>query len=115
MRRAQQLGTGLLFAVLGLVSDSEAQAPPLSNACQTAFGVCPAPLAPVGAPCLCVGKDPGRMIFMPFNSPPPVQQQTFSTSCATAFGVCQTSPAPVGGPCTCFGPGGRPDAGRVIR
>ena len=114
MRRAQQLGTGLLFVVLGLVSGSEAQGPPLSDACQTAFGVCRAPVAPVGAPCTCFGPrgpDPGRMLFIP--SSPSQQQQTFSTACATPFGVCQTSPAPIGAPCRCFGPRG-PDPGRVI-
>lgn len=115
MRRAQRLGTGLLFTVLGLVSGSEAQGPPLSNACQTAYGVCPAPVAPVGAPCMCIGRDPGRMIFAPPALPPPgfPHQERLSTACGTRFGVCQTAPAPTGAPCTCVGPRG-PDAGQMI-
>lgn len=116
MRRAQQLGAGLIFTALVLVSGSEAQGPPLSNSCQTVFGVCAAPVAPVGAPCLCFGRDPGRMIFVPSKPAQQgfPQQGRFSTACGTAFGVCQTKPASIGAPCTCFGPRG-PDAGQVIR
>ena len=113
---AKRLGTGLLLTALGLVSGSEAQAPSLSNACQTGFGVCPAPMAPVGAPCVCGPGHPGRMIFAPPSqlSPGAAQQGRLTTACGTPFGVCQTPfPGPVGSSCTCVGPRG-PDAGQMI-
>ena len=119
MRVARRLGTGLLLIGLGVVSGSEAQPPPLSSACQTQFGVCLAPKAPVGAPCTCGYGDPGRMIFAPMqqqqqrpsNFP---QQNRLTTACGTPFGVCQMQfPAPVGAPCTCYGPRG-PDKGQMI-
>lgn len=120
MRLARRLGTGLLLVALGAVSGSEAQAPPLSNACQTRFGICPAPIAPVGAPCVCGMGDPGRMIFAPMQQQqmrPPQdfrQQRPLTTACGTPFGVCQTPfAAPAGAPCTCVGPRG-PDAGQMI-
>lgn len=113
---AKRIGTGLLLAVFGLVGGSEAQAPPLSSACQTQFGVCLAPLAPVGAPCTCGPGHAGRMIFAPPAPPPPgiAQQGRLTTACGTPFGVCRTQfPAPIGAPCTCMGPRG-PDAGQMI-
>ena len=105
MRAAKRLGTGLLLTALGVVSGSEAQGPPLSNACQTRVGVCLAPIAPVGAPCVCGMGDPGRMTFahnqqqqMPQQNFP---QQRLTTACGTPFGVCQTPfPGPVGSSCT---------------
>lgn len=116
----QRVGTGLLltlFAVVSLVSDSDAQGPALSNACRTQFGVCLAPVAPVGAPCVCGAGDPGRMIFAPPSQQVPsnpAQQGRLTTACATQFGVCQTrSPAPMGAPCTCSGSRG-PDPGQMV-
>lgn len=105
------LGTVLYAASVG------AQVP-LSNACQTNFGVCPAPVAPVGAPCTCFGDqrghDPGRMIYVtPSGRPGPGFQSPVSNFCATPFGVCQMPfQAPVNTPCTCVGPRG-PDPGRI--
>jgi len=78
MWSAKLLGPALLLAVLGLVSGSEAQGPALTSACQTQYGVCLAPVAPVGAPCVCGRGDPGRMIFAPQQAPqqqPPVEQR----------------------------------------
>ena len=103
------LGTVLYAANVG------AQVP-LSNACQTNFGVCSAPVAPVGAPCTCFssqrGPDPGRMIYT--GGPGAGIQSPMSNFCGTQFGVCQMPfQAPVNTPCTCVGPRG-PDPGRVI-
>lgn len=117
MWSAKLLGPALLLAVLGLVSGSDAQGPALTSACQTQYGVCLAPVAPVGAPCSCGRGDPGRMIFAPQQAPqqtPYQQQGRLTTACGTSFGVCQTSsPGPVGAPCTCWGPRGG-DAGQHI-
>src|SRR5687768_8272832 len=65
MPRLKNLMTMLAGAVA--LASSQAQVP-LSTACQTAFGICPAAVAPVGAPCSCFGPrgaDPGRMIYTP--------------------------------------------------
>ena len=74
---------------------------PLSAACQTQFGVCPAPTAPVGAPCVCGPGHPGRMIFMSGGGSM-APQPAMSRYCGTQFGACPTPfAAPVGSPCGC--------------
>ena len=115
MSSTKQVSAGLLLTLFASVSGSEAQGPTLSTACRTQFGVCLAPVAPVGAPCMCGAGDPGRMIFAPSQGPQQFPQQgRLTTACATQFGVCQVaSPAPVGAPCTCFGPRGA-DRGQMI-
>jgi hypothetical protein len=113
-RYAIQLGTATLLVITMLTSGGEAQPPSqyFSNACRTNFGVCYAAGAPVGAPCTCGGGDPGRMVFVPMQTPagrPPI-----GTACGTRFGVCPLQyPLQLGSPCTCFGPRG-PDPGQVI-
>jgi len=116
MKSVGRIGAGVLLALAGLASGGEAQS--FSNLCQTAKGVCYAPRAPVGAPCVCGGGDPGRMIYAapsPTSPPPsPRQQVRLGTTCGTPFGVCQTrSAARVGFPCSCTGPRGL-DAGQII-
>jgi len=92
---------------------------PLSTACQTAFGVCPAPVAPVGTLCRCVGPrgpDPGRMIYgTKYPATGSANQRVpVSNACATNFGVCSLPfQAPLGAPCTCTGVRGA-DVGRAV-
>jgi hypothetical protein len=115
MQSVGRIGAGVLLALLAFASVGQAQS--FSSLCQTAKGVCYAQGAPVGAPCVCAGSDPGRMIYAPSAPSSPVQQQMqfrLGTTCATPFGVCQIRSAlPVGSPCSCYGPRG-PDAGQII-
>jgi hypothetical protein len=106
----------LLAAVLLPVA-GHAQVP-LTNACQTQFGVCLAPVAPVGTPCSCIPAygppHPGRMIFTsppggPAQAPMNPAGPPISNACGTQFGVCPVMPAPVGSPCGCG-----PHPGQVI-
>lgn len=99
--------TALLLLFAGVQVSAGAQAP-LTNACQTQFGVCFTQLAPVGAPCMCGPGGPAHQGRMIFTAPPPVQMQApppqlpASIACGTRFGVCQMPfPAPVGTPCSC--------------
>lgn len=95
----------LVVGVLLTAAVAHAQGP-LSGACQTQFGICPAPVAPVGAPCMCGPGHPGRMIYQGGPAPVPM-----GAACATRFGVCPMPyPAPIGTPCGC----GR-DPGQIIR
>jgi hypothetical protein len=108
----------LATGTLGWATTVDAQVP-LSTACQTGYGVCAAPVAPIGVPCTCFGgqrgHDPGRMIYIPQQH----QQQMggapqLSNACATNFGVCPMPfQAPVGVNCVCNGPRGA-DPGRVV-
>jgi hypothetical protein len=123
MPTVKRMGGAVVVAIMGLASAGQAQ--PLSNACQTQYGVCSAPLAPVGAPCVCGPGHPGRMLFAtsegsawqgPSEAPgwQSPSRGRGSTGCATPFGVCQVPyPAPIGSPCTCLGPRG-PDRGQII-
>lgn len=100
----------LLLGTLVLAFSAHAQAP-LSSACQTQFGICPAPVAPVGAPCACGPGHPGRMIFMAPQGPGMAPPGLMSMACGTQYGICPTPfAAPVGSPCGC---GSHP--GRMIR
>lgn len=98
-----------VLALGALTQFAHAQQAPLTNACQTAYGVCFVGVAPVGAPCGCVPAPnmlhPGRMVFLPPAQPSnQVRAQSIkpiSTACGTRFGVCQVGPAPVGSPCGC--------------
>jgi hypothetical protein len=85
-----------LFALLP--SPLRAQLP-MSNLCQTAFGICPVGYAPVNSPCRCA-RDPGRIVMPPPN---------WGNACGTAFGVCRVNFAPIGSRCSC----GR-DPGQII-
>ena len=49
----------LLNAQRGAEEPKVAQA--LAFRCQTQFGICPIPPAPIGAPCFC-GQVPGRVV-----------------------------------------------------
>jgi hypothetical protein len=100
----------LLSGFLVSVPLAQAGGGPLTNACQTNYGVCFVGVAPAGAPCGCNPAPnvfhPGRMIFLapPPSYPvqaPPQQQQPVSNACGTRFGVCQTMPARLGSPCGC--------------
>jgi hypothetical protein len=109
----QPTKVAMVMAAGALISSLAAQAQvPLSGACQTQFGVCPAPVAPVGAPCICGPGHQGRMIFMNpqgVGGPPP--SVPMGNMCGTRFGVCLTpSFAPFGSPCGCG-----PDPGQIVR
>jgi len=97
-----------IFALGALAQPAHAQQAPLTNACQTPYGVCFVGVAPVGAPCGCVPMPnvlhPGRMVFLPPASQSHqarANAQPISTACGTRFGVCQVGPAPVGSQCGC--------------
>jgi len=76
--------------------------PPLSNLCQTAFGICAVGYAPINTPCACgPRRDRGRITL-----PPP----DWGNACGTAFGVCRVNFMPIGSRCIC---GGR-DPGQII-
>lgn len=119
MRRTRMMRAVFAWSAMFCATGIEAQQVPLSQACQTPFGVCPAPVAPVGALCTCFGPrgpDAGRMIY----APPPQQAGApnvlplLSNLCRTPFGVCQMPfQAPVSTQCACMGPRG-PDPGQVI-
>jgi hypothetical protein len=117
LRSFGRIGAGILLALVGFAAGGEAQS--FSSLCQTAKGVCYAVGAPVGAPCVCGGGDPGRMIYAPPQATSPSgqmrqQQIRLGTTCGTPFGVCQIRSAlPVGSPCSCYGPRG-PDTGQII-
>ncbi|MGG5823339.1 hypothetical protein [Falsiroseomonas sp. HW251] len=96
----------MAVAVAGLLAALPASAQ-VGAMCQTAFGVCPSGVAPVGAPCFCFApgrQDPGRIVAP--GGPPPM---AFSPFCRTYRGVCQINPTPVGSACGCFG-----DVGQVV-
>jgi hypothetical protein len=110
MRHARRIGTTVMIALAGVAGAGEAQ--PLSTACETARGVCLAPRAPVGTPCVCGDGDRGRMVFL--RPAPGTQTGGLGTACGTPFGVCPApSPLPIGARCACIGPRG-PDPGQII-
>lgn len=104
----------LAWGAIGLATSAIAEVP-TSSTCQTRYGICRAPVAPVGAPCVCGRGDPGRMIYAPVQqSSPRIQQVPMSNACRTAYGVCAMPfGAPVGAPCACVGPRGQ-DPGQVV-
>jgi len=107
----------LACGAIGLATGAVAQVP-TSTTCQTRYGICRAPVAPVGAPCACIGPrgpDSGRMIYAPAaQRAPQMQQVPLGNACRTPYGVCSLPfNAPLNAPCTCMGPRG-PDQGNVI-
>ena len=90
------------LGLLLLCAAAPAQAQ-FSNACQTQFGICSVPPAPVGSYCQCVVTAPDGAILRADQGYRVLglQQQGVASHCSTPQGFCFIGQAPLGIPCTC--------------